>query len=155
MPGRPATPGPAAPAETRRAARTTPCTGALTLTDDQFSENIADGGDGGNPSGTSPSGGTGGNGGDGGMGGSSCGNGGNATGPGSGGDGGETKPGGSGGKATGGAVASVESASESGVQLGSPDPDEVNGGEGGRGIKRFGWRSRWKRRSARTAGGQQ
>jgi hypothetical protein len=108
-------------------------TGALTLTNDQFSDDVANGGDGGNPSGTSPSGGTGGNGGGGGMGGSFCGNGGDATGPGSGGMGGETKPGGNGGKATGGAIATAESASESGVQFGDPDADEVNAGGGGRG----------------------
>ena len=107
-------------------------TGELTLTSDQFDDNIADGGDGGNPSGTAPSGGMGGDGGGGGMGGSFCGNGGDATGPGSGGDGGETKAGGNGGKATGGAVATAQSASESGVQFGDPDPDEVNAGAGGR-----------------------
>jgi len=108
-------------------------TGELTLTNDQFDESIANGGDGANPSGNSPSGGTGGDGGGGGMGGSFCGNGGDATGPGSGGDGGETKAGGAGGKATGGAVATAQSASESGVQFGEPDPDEVNAGAGGRG----------------------
>ncbi len=107
-------------------------TGELTLTGDRFDGNIADGGDGGNPSGSSPSGGTGGDGGGGGMGGSFCGNGGDASGPGSGGDGGETKAGGNGGKATGGAVATVQSASESGVQFGDPDSDEVNAGAGGR-----------------------
>ena len=108
-------------------------TGELTLTNDQFDESIADGGDGGNPSGISPSGGTGGDGGGGGMGGNFCGNGGAATGPGSGGDGGQTKAGGGGGKATGGAVATAQSASESGVQFGDPTADEVNAGAGGRG----------------------